>query len=128
MELDFKIVKSAKVWAGFGAHRKRDLEQNQTIERVVYSDTYSINWFSYCSKPNFNSYLDSLGLTVESNSQSGVDQLHAAMAANGSGDKRGWQAEEVASSGCGKYSGSRNNTNFWFLRYRVIREIVLCWD
>ena len=60
MELGFKIVKSAPVWAGFGALRKRGLVQNQIIERVVYSNTLSIKWFSYCSKLHSNSYLDSL--------------------------------------------------------------------
>ena len=64
MELGFKIVKSALVWAGFGVHCKRVLVQNQMLERVVCSNTLSINWFSYCSKPNSNSYLDSLLLNM----------------------------------------------------------------
>ena len=63
MELGFKIVKFAPVWAGFGAHRERGLVQNQIIERVVFSDTLSIKWFSYCSKRNSDSYLDSLHLS-----------------------------------------------------------------
>ena len=61
MDLSFQILKSAPVWTGFGAHCKRGLLQNQIVERVVYSNTLSINWFSYCSKLNSNSYLDSLG-------------------------------------------------------------------
>ena len=61
MDLGFKIVRSAQVWAGLGAHhRKRSLVQNQIIERVVYSNNLSIDWFSYCHKLNCNSYLDSL--------------------------------------------------------------------
>ena len=48
-ELSLKIVKSAPVWAGFGALHKRGLVQNQIIEGVVYSNTLSIKWFSYCS-------------------------------------------------------------------------------
>ena len=55
MELCFKIVKSAQVWAGFGALRKHGLVHNQIRERVVYSNTLSIKWFSYCSKGNSNS-------------------------------------------------------------------------
>ena len=60
MELGFKIVKYALVWAGFCAHRKRGLVQSQIIERVVYSNTLSINWLLYYSKGNSNSYLVSL--------------------------------------------------------------------
>ena len=60
MELGFKIVKSAPVWAGFGALRKPGLVQNQIIERVVYSNTLSMKWFSYCSKRHSNSFLVSL--------------------------------------------------------------------
>ena len=60
MELGFEIVKSASVWAGFGAFCKRGLVQTQILERVVYGNTLSIKWFSYCSKHNSNSYLVSL--------------------------------------------------------------------
>ena len=60
MELGFKIVKSAPLWVGFGALRKRRLVQIQIIERVVYNNILSIKWFSYCSKLHSYSYLDSL--------------------------------------------------------------------
>ena len=40
------------------------LVQNQIIERVVYSNTLSINWFSYCIKRSSNSYLDSLDSNI----------------------------------------------------------------
>ena len=33
--MGFKIVKSAPVWTGFGAHHKHGLVQNQIIERVI---------------------------------------------------------------------------------------------
>ena len=64
MELGFKIVKSAQVWARCDTLRKRGLVQNQITERVVYSNTLSIKWFSYCSKLHSNSYLDSLDRTI----------------------------------------------------------------
>ena len=60
MELSLKLFKSAPVQAGFGAQHKRGLVQNQIIERVVYGNTLSIKWFSYCSKLDSYSYLDSL--------------------------------------------------------------------
>ena len=41
MELDFKIIKSAPVLAGFDALRKCSIVKNQIIERVVYSNTFS---------------------------------------------------------------------------------------
>ena len=60
MELGFIIVKSAPVWAGFSALGSRGLVQKQIIERVVYNNTLSIKWFSYCSKLHSSSYIDSL--------------------------------------------------------------------
>ena len=48
------------ITCGFGALCSRGLVQNQIIERVVYSNTLSIKWFSYCSKRNSNSFLVSL--------------------------------------------------------------------
>ena len=63
MELDLKIVKSALVWARFGALRKRSLVQNQIIDRVVYSNTFSMKWFSYFSNRNPNSFLISWPMT-----------------------------------------------------------------
>ena len=65
MELGFNIVISASVWAGFGVHRKHGLVQNQIIDKVVYSNTLSIKWFSYCSKLNSYSYLVSLRSFVQ---------------------------------------------------------------
>ena len=38
--------------------------QNQIIERVVYGNRLSINWFSYFRKCNFNSYLDPLAQEI----------------------------------------------------------------
>ena len=76
MDLGFKIVKSASFRAGFGVHHKRSLVQNKIIERVVYSNTLSINWFSYCSKRNNNSYLVSsvYKFPRSKNTYSGIDQ------------------------------------------------------
>ena len=45
-------------------YHKRSLVKNQIVERVVYSNTLSINWFSYCSKRDSNSYLHSLDKTM----------------------------------------------------------------
>ena len=65
MELDFKSVKSAPVWAEFGAHCKRGLVQNKIIERVVYRITLFMHWFSYCSRHHYNSYSFSLELLIQ---------------------------------------------------------------
>ena len=65
MELGFKIVKSAPVWAGFSVQRKHSLVQNKIIERVVYRITLFMHWFSYCSRHHYNSYSFSLELLIQ---------------------------------------------------------------
>ena len=55
------MFKSAQGWVGFGIQNKQGrLVKNQIIERVVCRDNPFINWFSYCNKRNYNSYLVSL--------------------------------------------------------------------
>ena len=52
-----KIFKTTTISAGSGAQHQHSLVQNQIVERVVFK-----NWFSYCSKRHYNSYLVALSI------------------------------------------------------------------
>ena len=59
------IVQGPQVWEGFSVQLKHSLVQNQIVESEVRRITLFINWFSYCSKRNYSSYLVSLVLLIQ---------------------------------------------------------------